>query len=186
MSFEDALARVGLTPESVDMVILTQLHYDHCGNLYKCVNAEAVVQKAEVKYGFSPHPVSAMSYDSTLFSRAKLHMVEGDTRIDEGIELLFTPGHTPGCQSVAVQTAKGKAIITGFCCSMDNFVLPREVTGYKIESLEALENIWPVRAQGIHTDPLLSFDSALRVKGLADILIPNHDPMWEKVEKIPA
>lgn len=69
---------------------------------------------------------------------------------------------------------------------MDNFVLPREVTGYKIESLEALENIWPVRAQGIHTDPLLSFDSALRVKGLADILIPNHDPMWEKVEKIPA
>jgi len=186
MSFEDALARVGLTPESVDMVILTQLHYDHCGNLYKCINAEAVVQKAEVKYGFSPHPVSAMSYDSTLFSRAKLHMVEGDTRIDEGIELLFTPGHTPGCQSVAVQTTKGKAIITGFCCSMDNFVLPREVTGYKIESLEALENIWPVRAQGIHTDPLLSFDSALRVKGLADILIPNHDPMWEKVEKIPA
>lgn len=185
-SFEDALARVGLTPEKVDMVILTQLHYDHCGYLYKCVNAEAVVQKAEVKYGFSPHPVSAMSYNSALFAKAKLHMVEGDTTIDEGIELLFTPGHTPGCQSVAVQTAKGTAIITGFCCRMDAFVMPKEVTGYKIESLEKLENIWPVRTPGIHTDALQAFDSTLRVKGLADIIIPNHDPMWEKVEKIPA
>jgi len=26
----------------------------------------------------------------------------------------------------------------------------------------------------------------MRVKEMADIIIPNHDPMWEKVEKIPA
>ena len=185
-TFEGALARVGLTPEAVDIVILTQLHYDHCGYLYKCVNAEAIVQKAEVQFGLAPHPVSAMSYESALFSKAKLHIIEGDMKLDDGIELLFTPGHTPGCKSVAVQTAKGKAIITGFCCKMDTFVLPQEVTGYNVESLEALENIWPVRASGIHTDVFASFDSALRVKGLADIIIPNHDPMWEKVEKIPA
>jgi glyoxylase-like metal-dependent hydrolase (beta-lactamase superfamily II) len=185
-SFEGALSRVGLTPEAVDMVILTHLHYDHCGHLYKCVNADVVVQKAEVEYALSPHPLSATSYKPSMFAGANLHMIEGDTKVDDGVELLFTPGHTPGCQSVSVSTAKGTAVITGFCCRMDAFVMPDEVPGHTAENLKELASAWPVRAPGIHTDVFKAYDSATRVKELADIIIPNHDPMWEQVEKVPA
>lgn len=68
---------------------------------------------------------------------------------------------------------------------MHNFELPKEITGYTVESLEQLEAMWPVRAPGIHINSLQAFDSTLRAKGLADILVPNYDPMFEKVEKIP-
>jgi glyoxylase-like metal-dependent hydrolase (beta-lactamase superfamily II) len=185
MDFEVALERVGLVPEKIDIIIQTHLHYDHCGNASKCKNAEVIVQKKEAQFALAPHPLFAGTYDRELFSRLKLHMVEGDTVIDEGICLLDTPGHTPGCQSVAVKTAKGSAIITGFCCNMHVFELPNEIDGHKINDSDKLESMWPVRAPGIHTDALQAFDSALKVKGLADILIPIHDPMFEKIEKIP-
>lgn len=45
--------------------------------------------------------------------------------------------------------------------------------------------MWPVRAPGIYVNSLQAFDSAMRVKGLADVIIPNHDTRWEKVKKIP-
>jgi len=184
-TFEKALERVNLKPEDIDIVIQTQLHYDHCGNTSKCSNAEVIVQKKELDFGLAPHPLFAGLYDRAMFSRLRLRIVEGDTNIDDGITLLYTPGHSPGGQSVAVRTAKGTAIITGFCCNMHAFVMPEEVTGYKVRSLDELEAMWPVRAPGIHVNPLQAFDSALRVKGLADIIIPIHDSMFEMVEKIP-
>lgn len=185
MTFEDALGKVNLTPEKVDVVIQTQLHYDHVGNTHKCKNAKVIVQRKELEFGLAPHPLMAGLYDRELFSRLKFHVVDGDAEVDEGIHLLFVPGHSPGVQAVAVNTAKGTAIITGFCCTMDNFIMPKEVSGYVWESLDQLEILWPVRAPGIHVDALQAFDSALRVKGLADIVLPMHEPMFEKVEKIP-
>lgn len=185
MTFEDALRKVNLTPEKVDVVIQTQLHYDHCGNTHKCNNAKVIVQRKELEFGLAPHPLMAGLYERELFSRLKFHVIDGDTEVDEGIQLLFVPGHSPGTQAVAVSTAKGTAIITGFCCTMDTFVMPKEVSGYVWEDLDQLEALWPVRAPGIHVNALQAFDSALRIKGLADIVIPMHEPTFAKVEKIP-
>jgi N-acyl homoserine lactone hydrolase len=186
MDFEDALKTIALAPEKIDIIIQTHLHYDHCGNASKCKNAEVIVQKKELEFALAPHPLFAGIYDRELFSRLKLHTVEGDTIIDEGIQLLDTPGHSPGGQSVAINTAQGTAIITGFCCNKHAFELPDEIDGHKVTNCEQLESMWPVRAPGIHTDALQAFGSALRVKGLANIIIPIHDPIFEKVEKIPS
>jgi glyoxylase-like metal-dependent hydrolase (beta-lactamase superfamily II) len=41
LEFEDALAKVDLEPEDVDIIIHTHLHNDHCENDYKCTNAKA-------------------------------------------------------------------------------------------------------------------------------------------------
>jgi len=185
ITFEDALKKVDLTPEKVDVIIQTQLHYDHCGNTYKCKNAEVIVQRKELEFGLAPHPLMAGLYDRGMFSRLKLRIVDGDTEVNEGIHLLFVPGHSPGAQAVAIRTAKGTAIITGFCCTMDTFIMPKEISGYTVKSLDQLEAMWPIRAPGIHVNPLQAFDSALRVKELADIIIPIHDTMFEKVKKIP-
>jgi len=81
-----------------------------------------------------------------------------------GIKVLKVPGHSPGTQAVAVETAAGTAIITGFCAIAENFSPP-----------EDKQNIWPVVAPGVHTDALASFDSAVRVKKMADIVIPVHN-----------
>jgi len=100
-----------------------------------------------------------------------------EDEIADGIKLLLTPGHSPGTQSVVVETAKGTAIITGFCCIRQNFEVPPEVM--------ELYPSWLVYTPGFHTDALAAFDSVLRVKELADIVVPNHEPQLAEIEKIP-
>jgi N-acyl homoserine lactone hydrolase len=94
--------------------------------------------------------------------------VEGDAEIVPGVSVLLTPGHTPGGQSVVVNTKKGKAVITGFCCNEQNF----PASG-------------PVVPSGVHLDLIQAYESARRVKETADILIPLHDLSVGKKRAIP-
>lgn len=157
MEFEEALATVNLKPEDVDIVIQTHLHNDHCENTYKCVNAKVYVQRAELDFFKAPHPLDHRYY-SDLLDESEVVIVEGDTAIVPGVRVIFTPGHTPGGQSVAVETKEGTAIITGFCCNSENF-----------------PSVGPVVTPGVHTDAIQAYDSAQRVKEIADIIIPIHD-----------
>ena len=157
MEFEEALQTVNLKPDEVDIVIQTHLHNDHCENTYKCKNAKVYVQKTELDFFRSPHPIDHRYY-SDLLDESEVVTVEGDREIVPGIRVLFTPGHTPGGQSVAVETKDGTAIITGFCCNQENF-----------------PTVGPVVTPGVHTDAIQAYESAQRVKEMADIIIPVHD-----------
>jgi N-acyl homoserine lactone hydrolase len=167
MEFEEALATVNLRPEDVDIVIQTHLHNDHCENTYKCVNAKVFVQRAELEFFRAPHPIDHRYY-SDLLDHSEVVTVEGDVEIVPGVRVLFTPGHTPGGQSVAVQTAKGTAVITGFCCNAENF-----------------PGVGPVVAPGVHINAIEAYESARRAKAMADILIPVHDPAVGRRGRIP-
>lgn len=178
MGFEDALALVGLGPENITTVIQTHLMYDHCANSKILPRARFVVQKKELDFAFDPHPMFAGVYQRQLFEDLPFESVDGDVELFPGIKLLFTPGHSPGGQSVAVSTSAGVAIITGFCCTQENFV-PQKNQAW------VTDRIPEVIPPGIHTDMLQAYESALRVKNLADIIIPMHDPIMAGKEKIP-
>ncbi len=167
LEFEEALERHGLTPEKIDLLIQTHLHNDHCENTYKCTNAEVIVQRAEWEFASDPHPLDHR-YFPDLIEELKPTLVEGDYRVEPGIDLIFTPGHTPGGQSVALRTPAGKAIITGFCCNAKNF-----------------PGSGPAVCPGVHTDALAGYDSAQRVKAEADIILANHDPAWGRKTTVP-
>ncbi len=160
-SFENALASNSLTPADIDLVIQTHLHYDHSWNTVKCVNARVVVQESELKFALAPHPIMWELYDRQNLSKSKYCVVDGDKEIIPGIRVIHVPGHTPGSQAVAVNTDKGLAVISGFCSTFDTF------------------NVEPgsphlVHTPGTHTDPMAAYDSAVKIKGLADILVPQH------------
>jgi glyoxylase-like metal-dependent hydrolase (beta-lactamase superfamily II) len=176
-SFEGALEKVGLKPEDIDIIIQTHLHFDHAGNIAKCKNAKVIIQEEELKFALSPHPLFAPNYDLALMQGVNFYPVKGDTEIADGIKVILTPGHSPGTQSVAVETAKGTAIITGFCCIQQNFEI-------KTELRETIPS-WLVLTPGIHTNSLAAFDSALKIKGIADILVPCHEPSLMQTKDIP-
>jgi len=171
MPFESALASVGLKPEDIDIVVQTHLQWDHCANTQKCKNAKVLVQEEELRFAYAPHPILAPTYKKSLLTGLKFEMVKGYREIFPGIELIPTPGHTPGAMSVAVNTAKGKAVITGFCCLNDNFAPPEGVS-------EELRELTPVVAPGIHLNAVDGFESVLLVKGIADVVIACHDPSY--------
>ena len=157
MDFEEALAGVGLTPEAIDLIIHTHLHNDHCENDAKCPNARIIVQKAEYEFLQNPHPVDHRYYPDIL-DGLDVVQVQGDAVVADGIEVILSPGHTVGGQSVAVNTAKGRAIITGFCCNDKNF----PARG-------------PAVAPGVHINLADAYDSIQKIRRMADILIPIHD-----------
>jgi len=176
-SFEEALGRHCLRPEDIDIVIQTHLHYDHIGNTAKCRNARIIVQEDELAFALNPHPLFAAVYPQDTIKELKFQTIAGDTEITDGIRVLLTPGHSPGSQSVAIETAKGTAIITGFCCIGETFTVSPEI--------RAATPAWEIYTPGCHTDALAAFDSALRMKKLADILLANHEPELMNTEKIP-
>jgi N-acyl homoserine lactone hydrolase len=167
LHFEDALASVGWTPEDVDIIIHTHLHNDHCENDGLCTNAKVYVQKAELDFFHDPHPIDHRYYPDVL-DGVNLVTVEGDATIMDGITVLFTPGHTPGGQSVVVETARGKAIITGLCCNAENFPVGGGVV-----------------APGVHLDAIQAYESMKRILAAADIIVPIHDLEVGKRKVIP-
>jgi N-acyl homoserine lactone hydrolase len=165
--FEEALEDHGLQPEDIDIIIHTHLHNDHCENDPKCPQAKIIVQKAEYDFFLNPHPIDHRYYPD-LLDGLNIEIVEGDLSFRDGIDLIFTPGHTPGGQSVAIRTSGGRAIITGFCCNEMNF--PPNA---------------PAVPPGVHTDAIAAFESARKISEMADILIPLHDLSVGKMGRIP-
>ncbi|MBO8128892.1 MAG: N-acyl homoserine lactonase family protein [Peptococcaceae bacterium] len=165
LEFEDALAKVNLKPEDIDIIIHTHLHNDHCENDYKCPNAKVYVQKAEYDFFLNPHPLDHRYYPDIL-DDVEVITVEGDQEIVDGISVMLTPGHTPGGQSVVVNTAAGKVIITGFCCNQGNFPPQGGVV-----------------TPGVHLNAIEAYESIKRVKEAgADIILPLHD--WSVGTKV--
>lgn len=113
----DALKDIGLEREDIDYVINTHLHFDHCGGntfidsggeiVPTFPHADYIVQKGEWESTFNPTPRDKSSYLTKYFRPIKehnqLHLVEGDTQIIEGIEVLLTPGHTAFHQCVKIE-----------------------------------------------------------------------------------
>jgi glyoxylase-like metal-dependent hydrolase (beta-lactamase superfamily II) len=174
-SFEDALAGLGLKPHDIEIVVQTHLQWDHCANTHKCENAKIVVQEEELKFALAPHPILAPTYQRSLLKDLNFMPVRGHFEIAPGIELIPAPGHTPGTQAVSILTERGRAIITGFCCVNENFKPPEEI-----------REILPVLPPGVHLNAVDAFDSALFIKGLADILIPIHEPSFANLKRIPS
>ena len=172
---EKGLGRFGLTPEDIDIVILTHLHWDHVGLGFKFGKAKFIVQKAELDYAYDPHPMISHIYIKDTFKKLDFELVEGDLEIIEGVKVLLTPGHAPGGQSVAVNTEGGIVIIPGICSVVDNFNVPTAVR----------EQGHEVITPGIHLNAPQVYDSALRVKRMGDIILPLHDISFLHKDRIP-
>jgi len=168
-TFEEGLAKVGLKPTDIDIVILTHLHHDHYLNVFKCAKAEIYVQEEEVKFAILPHKFWAGVYDpesaEKLLKAENLRLIRGDFDLLDGVKILLTPGHTVGGQSVSIETGAGYTVIAGMCCLNENFYPPKPLS-------ERLEIIPP----GIHTNIIEAYDSMLRLKRAAKRIIALHEP----------
>jgi glyoxylase-like metal-dependent hydrolase (beta-lactamase superfamily II) len=170
-TFEEGLARWGLKPEDIDVVIHTHLHNDHCENDYKCVNAAIYVHAAEMAHIRNPHPLDFRyleDYIDDVEANGQLRIVASDTEILPGIRVVHTPVHTEGGLTVLVETKGGRAAITGFCVIAENFNPPKAIRAMEME----------VIPPGTPVNPCQAYDIMLKVREMADILIPLHEPRF--------
>ncbi len=177
-TFEEGLAKWGLAPEDIDIVIHTHLHNDHCENDYKCANAKFYVHEKELARIHDPHPLDFRyleDYIEDVEEDGRIEVVTQDMEIVPGVRVMHTPAHTDGGMSVLVDTAQGLAVITGFCLIKENFYPPAEVAAMEME----------VIPPGTHVDVYEAYDIVKKVKEMADVLLPLHEPEFASVDSIP-
>lgn len=130
VEYIDELRKLGVDPEAVKLIILTHLHFDHSWNLQYFPNAQIIVQKRELHYAVDPMPNQRKSYALTkeavgkswLQAILQIKTVDGDVEIRPGLSVITTPGHTPGSQTVLVDTKDGMyALVNDIGMSFDNF-----------------------------------------------------------------
>jgi len=177
-TFEEGLKRWNLKPEDIDIVIHTHLHNDHCENDYKCVNARFYIHEKELQRIHNQHPLDFRYMEDCIMDIEKngqITVVKEDREIVPGIEVMHTPAHSDGGLTVLINTSQGKAAITGFCIIMENFFPPKQITALEME----------VIPPGTHVNVYDAYDIVLKVKNMADILIPLHEPKFASVDTIP-
>lgn len=151
----DGLARLGLRPETVDLVINTHLHADHCGGNTRLdesgavepvfPNAEYVVQRREYEDAMQPNERTRATYFPVnyqpLVAAGQLRLLEREEEeLAPGVFAVRTPGHTPGHMCVRLESGGEHAL---FVCDLAtlavHFVRLGWMTAYDVEPLVTLE-----------------------------------------------
>lgn len=178
----DVLGRIGVTPEDVEVILVSHMHFDHMGNFEAFPNARLVVQIDEY-LGWSEAVCNAhhlqtedqtswvfSSFDPTDLIRAaagvssgRVQFIRGDVEVLPGITArLAKDSHTFGSQWFSVETQSG----------------PYAIAGDTVYWYSNVEQMWPPGYnQGNPFNLLKVYQTMQReLKGETARIIPGHDP----------
>jgi len=147
--------------DTVTRVVLTHLHFDHAGALSLLPDSvPVIVQRAEWEAGQERAAIERNFFLPRDYAVAaeRLVLLDGDHDLlgDGSVELLLTPGHTPGHQSVRVGDLLLGADVAYFAATLDDHRFP-----------------------AFGDDPAEQSRSAERLRALRDSGLtfrPGHDP----------
>lgn len=128
VDLEEELRKKGITPEQVTDVILTHLHFDHCGystrkdektgELYPSFpNATHWVSRKQWENFLHPNPLEKDSYFmenmQAIADKGLLRLIDTDTKLCPDIELRIFDGHTPGQLVPYITTSEQTFVFAG-------------------------------------------------------------------------
>jgi N-acyl homoserine lactone hydrolase len=94
------LARLGLSPQDLDLMIQSHTHIDHMGYMGAFDGVPILIAQAERAL---PHPLYWSQAARRDWPDADYRTVEGDQHIGPGFEVLLVPGHAPGQLAFALR-----------------------------------------------------------------------------------
>jgi glyoxylase-like metal-dependent hydrolase (beta-lactamase superfamily II) len=148
----DSLAKAGVQPGQVDLVINTHLHFDHAGGNTRLANGRVVptfprawyiVQRGELEHAMNPTERDRASYFpeniQAVSNEERWELLEGDQEILPGISVARIPGHNADIQAVKI-TGGGKtlAFVADLLPTRHHIPLPW-IMAYDLYPLETLE-----------------------------------------------
>jgi glyoxylase-like metal-dependent hydrolase (beta-lactamase superfamily II) len=174
----EGLSAIGVNLAAVSDVIITHLHYDHCGNHELFPQATYHLQDCEMNYAtgrcmchqhlrlpFEADDVTAM-VRKVFSGRVTFH--DGESEIAPGITVHKIGGHSKGLQCVRVSTRRGPIVLASDSTHLYQHLEEGRVFPIVYNVGEVLEG----------------YRTLLRLGGNIDHIIPGHDPMV--LEKYPA
>lgn len=147
VDMEDELQKKGVTPEQVTDVVLTHLHFDHCGYTTRknektgdldpsFPNAIHWVSRRQWENFLHPNPLEKGSYFmenmQTIVDKGLVRLIDTDTELCSGIELRIFDGHTPGQLVPYITTPEQTFVFAGDVIPLVASVSPEWISAYDI------------------------------------------------------
>ena len=144
-----AMAAAGFDPASVDLVVMSHLHFDHAGGLLRAGGGKAfprakiVAQQAEWDIALSDNSRVVASYDQLelrLVRRwGRAGAVDGDVELLPGVSVIRTGGHSKGHQAIVVRGSNETLAFFGDLGMRPWSANPRWVTAFDDFPLDSVE-----------------------------------------------
>jgi glyoxylase-like metal-dependent hydrolase (beta-lactamase superfamily II) len=177
-ALEKKLSDLDLTPEDIDLVILTHLHADHAGGVVKLnesgkktprfPNARHIIQIKEWNDAMSPDERTTATYLTENFKLLKEHdlleLVDGEDEVAKGIKVTSTGGHTPGHQVVFIEDGNNKIMWPGDIIPTASHLKIPYVASVDLFPLETMELKRKFLNMCINDGWLLAFDHDVNIK----------------------
>lgn len=169
------LAALDLKPDDIRFVGLSHLHADHSGNVALFPRATFLLSPKELAWASAkPTPDGVRPDVIAAVARSRIEPAPGDLDVfgDGTVQMISTPGHTPGHHSLLVKLRKtGPILLSG------------DVAHFQVNYDEGLVPTGNVS----RADTLAAID---RVKGLARhyharVIIQHAADVFEQLPKLP-
>lgn len=168
---EDELARAGFDRGQVTDVVLTHLHFDHAGGTTRreegrrtlsFPNATYHVQRRQWKWAHTPSEKDAGSFRTQDFGlleqSGRLHLLEGQTELYPGVELVVSEGHTVGLQLVRVTDGKQSLFFCGDIIPTASHLRSSWAMAFDLYPLTLIEEKRMILAQAVEEGWILFFE----------------------------
>jgi len=106
----------GLTPQNIDVHLLSHAHWDHVQNIDVFDHAPLLLHRDEIRYSHNPH---RNDWATPRWTGAILDTIEGLQETGEGDEIMpgcrviELIGHSPGSIALEVETDDGLCVLVG-------------------------------------------------------------------------
>lgn len=169
----DGLARLGVAPEDVDVVLATHLHSDHFGGatiwgakdhaVPTFPRAEFWVQRLEWADARYPNERTRGSYLPEnllpLEASGQLRLLDGDTAVTSEVHAVVTRGHTRAHQCVILESGGLSAIyLSDLAPLAANLERLAWIPAFDVEPLETLETKRRIRDWALANGAFLIFE----------------------------
>ncbi|MDD3146842.1 MAG: MBL fold metallo-hydrolase [Candidatus Riflebacteria bacterium] len=169
----ERLAALGVAPDDITHVVLSHLHYDHCGGATEVAgdsikpvfkNAFYYIQKNEWKAAVNPDEISRSSYCIhdflPLHENNRLKLINDDVEIAEGIFLEVSGGHTAAHQIIRIHDSSFRVVFPGDICPTPFHLSPERREAFDLFPGDTLQARKLLIKRGQRPDTLIVFSHA--------------------------
>jgi len=162
------LAAAGVSADAITDVVLTHLHFDHCGGTIREVggklepmfqNARHWVQERNWRWAHTPTDRDKASFRPDDFHPLEqaglLELVDGAREILPGVRVTPVSGHTTGQQLVEFDTGQGAVVFCADLIPLASQVRVPWIMGYDLNPLLTLEEKRRFLSRAVEYDYLL-------------------------------
>ncbi len=171
-NLDQTLAEAGLSPEDIDIVVASHLHFDHAGGFTvrdaagqvrpRFPRAQYIVRRGEWEDATHPHERNRASYLADNFvplaEAGVLQLVDDDQTIMPGVKVRRTGGHTMHHQMVVIQSGGRTAAFVADLMPTMAHVPDAWILGYDLYPMDTLAVKKAFLAEAVENEVLIFFE----------------------------